>query len=75
MFNISRRLALGSVALTKWRLTWNSDSKLLRFDGKKPPAQLIVTAVCWADQSYGAFAVGRLVIERHLLIGQDVIVV
>lgn len=59
-----------------WRsLTWDSNGKLLWFYGEKPPAQLMVAAVCWTDQSYGTFAVGRLVIEGHLLIGEDVIVV
>lgn len=62
-------------ALTKRGLTWNCNGKLFRFNGQEPPTQLIVTAVCRTDQSDGAFTIGRLVIERHLLIGQDVIVV
>lgn len=63
-------------ALTKHRgLTWNGDGKLFGLDGQKPAAQLIVAAVGWTDQSDGAFAVGRLVIQRHLLVGQDVVVV
>lgn len=56
-------------------LTWNSDGKLLWFDGKQPPPQLVVAAVCRTNQSHGAFAIGGLVVKRHLLIGQDVIVV
>ena len=56
-------------------LTWHRDSKLLRLDGEKPPTQLVVAAVSRTNQSYGAFTIGRLVIEGHLLIGQDFIVV
>lgn len=62
-------------ALTKCVLTWNSNGKLFWFNGQKPPTQLIVTAVCRANQSDGAFPTGRLVIKRHLFIGQDVIIV
>lgn len=51
------------IALTKRGLTWNSDGKLFRFNGQKPPTQLIMTAVCRTNQSDGAFTIGRLVIK------------
>lgn len=56
-------------------LTWDSNGKLFWFNGQKPPTQLIVAAVCRANQSDGAFPTGRLVIEGHLFVGQDVIIV
>lgn len=65
----------GLHALTKCALTWNSNGKLLWLGGQKPPTQLIVTAVHRANQSDGAFPTCRLVIKRHLFIGQDVIIV
>lgn len=55
--------------------TWDSNGELFWFDGQKPATQLIVAAVCRANQSDGAFPTGGLVIEGHLFIGQDVIVV
>lgn len=55
------------------QLTRDGDGKLVRFDGKQPAAQLVVAAVCRSDQSDGTFAVGRLVVERHLLISRDFI--
>lgn len=55
--------------------TWDSDGKLFWFNGQKPPTQLVVAAVCGANQSDGAFPTGRLVIEGHLFIGQDVVIV
>lgn len=56
-------------------LTWNRHGELVRLDGQEPPTQLVVAAVCRANQSDGAPPTGRLVVQRHLFVGQDVIVV
>lgn len=54
-------------------LTWNGNGKLLGLRGQKPPAQLVGPAVGWTNQSDGALAVSRLVVEGHFLVGQVVI--
>lgn len=56
-------------------LTWDSDGKFFRLNGQEPPTQLIVPAVGGADESDGPLPTGGLVIERHLLIRQDIVVV
>lgn len=56
-------------------LTRNRHGELVRLDGQEPPTQLVVAAVCRANQSDGAPPTGRLVVQGHLFVGQDVIVV
>ena len=55
-------------------LTWYGAGELVRFDGQHPPPQVVVPTVGGANQSDGTLAVGGLVVEGHLLIGQDVLV-
>lgn len=64
-----------SISLSIHLLTWDGDSKLVRLEGQKPSPQLVVAAVRGSDQGDGAFTIGWLVIEGHLLVGQDVVVV
>lgn len=56
-------------------LTWHRYSKLFRFLGQKSASQVVESAVSRTNQSNGSFPIRRLVIERHLLVCQDVVMV
>lgn len=56
-------------------LTWDSSPKSVWLAGQQSLSQLILPTVGRTNQSNGPLAIGWLVVERHLLIGQDLLVV
>lgn len=56
-------------------LTWDSSPKSVWLAGQQSLSQLILPTVGRTNQSNGPLAIGWLVVERHLLIGQDLLTV
>lgn len=56
-------------------LTGHSSGEALRLAVEQPLPQLHLAAAGRSDESNGPLPIGRLVVQRHLLIGQDLVVV
>lgn len=71
-FNVKQPYAK---TVEKHNLTWNSTSESPRLYGEQSLSQFIMSAVGWTNQGDGTFAVGRLMVQCHLLIGQNILTV
>lgn len=55
-------------------LTWNSTTKSLWLIGQQSLSQLNLATIWRTDQGNGPLVAGRLVVQRHLFVGQDLLI-